>query len=109
MGAPESLEISVLAVWLGLDEDMGVPFEHQWHVSAPGVPPAIGEISPFQFENERRLSRFHMKLRGLLIPPESCLIEFESRLRQDGQQDWTSRQSYPIVCQVHPPDQQPPA
>jgi hypothetical protein len=109
MGPRESLEISVLAVWLGLEHDTGVTFEHQWHVSAPGVQPAIGEISPFQFETERQLSRFHMRLRGLPIPPESCLIEFESRIRVEGQQDWAWRQSYPIVCNVHLPAQPPPA
>jgi hypothetical protein len=105
LGPPETLEISVLSVWMGLDQDAGLAFEHQWHVSAPGVPPAIGEVSPFQFENERRLSRFHMRLRGLPIPPASCLIEFESRIRAAGQPEWTWRQSYPIVCTVHVPNQ----
>jgi hypothetical protein len=106
MGPPDAFEISVLAVWMGMDADMGLDFQHQWHVSAPGVEPAVGEVSVFQFENERRLARFHMRLRGVPIPPESCLIEFESRVRPIGQQEWAWRQQYPIVCKVYGPDAQ---
>jgi hypothetical protein len=98
---PESIRIDALSVWMGLDGDMGHAFEHQWliHFGPTGI--GTGEISPFQFENDRRLSRFHMRLQGVPIPPGQGLMEFKSQIRIAGQQEWRWSQSYPIVCNVH--------
>jgi hypothetical protein len=109
----ESIRIDALAVWMGMDDDIQQRFEHQWliHFDQFGngqMEIGTGEIVPFQFENDRRLSRFHMRIQGVPIPTGSGLMEFKSRIRIAGQEEWWI-QSYPIVCHLHGPPPEPPA
>ena len=92
-----TLQLFVLAVWMKDDADGGIDFEHQWILHS-GTAHDLATGTSFQFEQEKPLFRFTLIVQGLKLPDENGLIEFESRVRRAGFEEWIS-QRYPIVFQ----------
>jgi hypothetical protein len=98
---PLTVQLQGLSVWMREESDDEVEFEHQWAVHGGGRHDTL-PATTFRFERERPLFRFTLLTKGIPILTESGLIEFESRVRRLGADEWLS-QSFPIVCRVNLP------
>jgi hypothetical protein len=100
-GRMAAAESTVIAVWMREEGDEDKVFEHQFALIFPDREQALSAV-PFQFSPDAQLQRFMMKLQGFPVPPESTVIEVESRIRVQDSATWNKNtQRYPLICRVH--------